>query len=463
MSAVELTALMQAGALSSTEVVTAHLNHIETVNPALNAIVTLTAEHALQLAAQADNRQTAGDELCVLHGLPMAHKDLAQTAGIRTTSGSPLFADNVPTENALVVQRALDAGAITVGKTNTPEFGAGSHTFNEVFGATLNPYDQSRTCGGSSGGAAVSLAAGMVPIADGSDMGGSLRNPASFCNVVGLRPSPGRVPAWPKATAWSHLSTEGPMARSVDDVALLLAAQAGPDARSPIALEGPGTDFLPPVEEPGTSLRIAWAPDLGGLPVDPAVINALAGVPDVFERLGHSVDEACPDLSEAGYVFDMLRAWTFAMGFGHLIDEHGDQMKETVRWNVQRGRDLSIADHMLASKLRNEIYQRTATFFETYDFLLCPVAQVPPFPIETEYIDEINGIQMSTYIEWMRVCTDVTIMNCPAMSVPAGFTDDGLPIGLQIVGPPRHDWELLTIAKQFETATKVASRRPPGM
>jgi len=459
-SAVELTAMMQSGEISSTEVVTAHLEHIDRVNPALNAMVTIVPDHALAMAAAADERQAKGDTLGLLHGLPIAHKDLADTAGIRTTHGSTLLSDGVPTKNALVVQRAIDAGAVTMGKTNTPEFGAGSQTFNDVFGSTKNPFDPSRTCGGSSGGAAVSLAAGMVPLADGSDMGGSLRNPASFCNVVGLRPSPGRVPAWPKAHPWSHLSTEGPMARSVDDVALLLAAQAGPDPRNPIALETPGSHFAPPIGEPTDQLRIAWAPDLGGLPIDPQVTAALAHVPAVFEGLGHRVEAACPDLSEAGAVFDTLRAWSFALGLGDLVEKYGDKAKETVRWNVQRGRDLSMADHMDAWKTRAKLYQRTVDFFQDYDFLLAPVAQVPPFPVETEYITEINGIEMHTYIEWMRVVSDVTIMNVPAISVPAGFSDDGLPIGLQIIAAPRSDLALLAIAKQFESVTRVVERRP---
>ena len=300
----------------------------------------------------------------------------------------------------------------------------------------------------------------MVPLADGSDLGGSLRNPASFCNVVGMRPTPGRVPAWPKATQWTHLSTEGPMARTVEDVALFLAAQAGPDLRSPIALELPGATFAPPLAEPTRQLRIAWAPDLGGLPIDPAVTTALQSVPEVFEGLGHHVEAACLDLSEAGAVFDTLRGWNFSMSLGELHDKHEDQMKETVKWNVKRGRDMEMAEHMQATALHNEIYRRVVTFFEEYDALLCPVAQVPPFEVETEYIREINGIEMKTYIEWMRVCSDVTLMNCPAISVPAAFTEAGLPIGLQIVGPPRDDLALLQIAKQFEAATNVGSRRP---
>lgn len=451
---------MQKGELSSREVVAAHLEQIERVNPEVNAIVTLTAERAMEMAADADQRQVAGEDLGWLHGLPMLHKDLADTAGIRTTHGSPLFAEHVPAENALVVQRAIDAGSVTMGKTNTPEFGAGSQTFNAVFGVTNNPYDLSTTCGGSSGGAATALATGMTPLADGSDMGGSLRNPASFCNVVGIRPSPGRVPAWPKTDAWSYLSTEGPMARSVDDVALLLAAQSGEDSRNPIALEGDGSTFLPPLDPQSEKLRMAWAPDLGGLPIDPQVTAALAGVPEIFVGLGHDVEMACPDLTEAGAVFDTLRAWSFALGLEELVVGREDQFKETLTWNVQRGLDLKMADHMTAWRTRAKILQRVAAFFNEYDALLCPVAPVPPFSHDTEYIEEINGIKMHTYIEWMRVATDVTIMNCPAISVPAGFTESGLPIGLQIVTRPRSDLQLLRIAKQFETATNIGARRP---
>lgn len=460
-SATELASLIRSGELSAREVVGAHLDRVEATNGTLNAVVTLTAEQAMADAAAADEAQARGDALGVLHGLPIAHKDLADTAGVLTTHGSPLLADNVPTTDALVVERAKQAGAISIGKSNTPEFGAGSQTFNEVFGATTNPYDPARTCGGSSGGAAVALAAGMVPLADGSDLGGSLRNPASFCNVVGFRPTPGRVPSWPKADAWTHLSTEGPMARSVEDVALLLSAQAGPDRRSPMALETTGSAFRPPLAEPDAGLRVAWAPDLGGLPIHADVRSALAGVPSVFEDLGHRVSEDVPDLAGAFEIFDTLRAWSFALGLGGLVDKHRDQMKETLIWNVERGRNLTMEQHHRASAAKERLYQRVVEFYSRYDVLLCPVAQVPPFPVETEYPTEIEGHEMTTYIEWMRVCTDVTVMNVPAISVPAGFTDGGLPIGLQIVGPPRGDQLVLQVARQFEQATLVGDRRPP--
>jgi amidase len=459
-TATELAGLMRSGELSSREVVQAHLDRIDDTNGTLNAIVTLTAEQALADADAADAAQANGEPLGVLHGLPIAHKDLADTADVLTTHGSPLMADNVPTADALVVERAKKAGAISIGKSNTPEFGAGSQTFNELFGATTNPYDPTRTCGGSSGGAAVALAAGMVPLADGSDFGGSLRNPASFCNVVGFRPSPGRVPAYPKADAWTFLSTEGPMARTVEDVALLLSAQAGPDPRSPIALETTGSAFRPPLADPDAGLRVAWAPALGGLPIHADVRSALASVPGVFEDLGHHVTEDVPDLSGAFEMFDTLRAWSFALGLGGLMDKHRDQMKETLIWNVERGRNLSMEQHHAASAAKERLYQRVVEFFSRYDVLLCPVVQVPPFPVETEYITEIDGHEMTSYIEWMRACTDVTVMNAPAISVPAGFTEQGLPIGLQVVGPPRGDQRVLQVAHQFEQATRVGERRP---
>src|SRR5213083_118856 len=275
LTAVELAERIRRRDVSVTEVVRAHLAQIERVNPKVNAIVTLTAERALDDARDKDARLARGERPGPLFGLPIAHKDLVPTRGIRTTWGSPIYRDHVPTVDGLIIERLRAAGAVTVGKTNTPEFGAGSQTFNEVFGRTLNPYDPTKTCGGSSGGAAVALACGMVPIADGSDTGGSLRNPASFCNVVGLRPSPGRVPTWPAATAWSTLSVDGPMGRSVADVALMLSALAGPDARSPIALDAAGSRFAAPLDRDVNGVRIAWWKNLGGVPVDRRVRDAV--------------------------------------------------------------------------------------------------------------------------------------------------------------------------------------------
>ncbi len=461
-SAVEQARLVRSGEVSARELLAAHLDRIELVNPALNAIVTLVPEMAADWASAADDRFAAGAEVGPLHGLPVAHKDLELTAGIRTTMGSPLFADHVPTEDALVVERLRAAGAITIGKTNTPEFGAGSQTFNPVFGATRNPYDPSKTCGGSSGGAAVALAACMVPIADGSDLGGSLRNPASFCNVVGLRPSPGRVPAWPTLAPWTTMSTVGPMGRTVADVALQMQAIAGPDPRSPIALSEPGDIFAVELGVDVSGCRVAWSEDLG-LPVDRAVRAALAHVPGVLEALGCDVEAAAPDLRDARDIFQVLRAWQFEVGFGELYDRRGDAMKDTIRWNVEAARRHSMQDHARASVAHARLVDRVRRFFERYDVLALPVSQVPPFDVECEWVTEVDGVVMETYIDWMRSCTDISVTGCPALSVPAGFTPDGLPVGVQFVGRPRGDVDLLRFGYGFEQATRVGDVRPPDV
>jgi amidase len=318
LTATELTERIRSGELSAREVMEAHLARVESLNPRVNAIVTLHAEQATERAREADEAQARGASLGPLHGLPTAHKDLVLTRGVRTTFGSPILRDFVPDQDAIIVERLRDAGAISIGKTNVPEFGAGSQTYNEVFGETLNPYDTSRTCGGSSGGAAVALACGMVPIADGSDMGGSLRNPASFCNVVALRPAPGRVPAWPVELGWAPLSVLGPMARTVPDVALMLSAIAGPDPRSPIALTEPGAHFARPLERDFAGVRVAWSRNLGELPVDRRVIAAIEPRLPVLEDLGCTVEPGAPDFSGADRVFKVWRAWTFHASLGRL-------------------------------------------------------------------------------------------------------------------------------------------------
>jgi amidase len=462
LSATQLARLLAAGEVSAREVLAAHLDRIEAVNPSLNALVTLTPERAQDAAAAADERLARGEALGPLHGLPVAHKDLVATAGIRTTLGSPLFADWAPDVDGLVVTRARAAGAITVGKTNTPEFGAGSHTFNAVFGITRNPWDPARTCGGSSGGAAVALAAGMVPLADGSDLGGSLRNPAGYCNVVGLRPSPGRVPTWPSSNPWGTMSVEGPMGRTVADVALFLSVLAGPDDRSPTSLETPGAAFGAPLSrESLAGLRIAWSDDLGGLPVDPEVRSALAPVPALLESLGARVMAAHPPLAAADEVFETLRAHQFEAGFGALYDRAANQMKPTVRWNIEAGRALSGPDVGRAEVRRGEVFGAMAAFFASVDLLATLVSQVPPFPVETEYPVEVDGVAMGSYIEWMRSCSRLTVTGCPALSIPAAFTAGGLPVGLQLVAPYRSERLLLEAAHVIEVALGLTSRRPP--
>jgi amidase len=459
-TAAELVRRIREKELTAREVMEAHLSQIERLNPQLNAIVTLHPDRALEGAEAADARQARGEALGPLHGLPVAHKDLVMTRGIRTTFGSRLFRNFVPAQDDLIVERLEAAGAVTIGKTNTPEFGAGSQTYNEVFGETRNPYDTSKTCGGSSGGAATALAAGMLPIADGSDMGGSLRNPGNFCNVVGLRPSPGRVPMYPAQLAWSGLMVQGPMARTVRDTALMLSAIAGPDPRSPIAIAEPGARFAAPLERDLRGVRIAWSRDLGGLPVDSRVTRAIEAQRHVFESLGCVIEEAEPDFCDADEIFKVLRAWTFALGFGAAGDDVLEQLKETVVWNIEQGRRLTAAQVGEAEIRRAQLYHRVRGFMEEHEFLVLPVNQVPPFDVKQRYVTEIAGQKMETYIDWMKSCYYITVTGHPAISVPCGFTPEGLPVGVQIVGRHQDDLGVLQLAHAFEEATGFWKRRP---
>jgi amidase len=438
----------------------AHLTQIEAVNPHVNAIVTLLPEQAMEWAKEADERQARSKEIGPLHGLPIAHKDLVPTKGIRTTFGSPIYADFVPEQDDLIIERLRGAGAITIGKTNTPEFGAGSQTFNEVFGATLNPYDTTKTCGGSSGGAAVALASGMIPIADGSDTGGSLRNPANFCNVVGFRPSPGRVPSWPKDMGWFPISVQGPMGRTVEDVALMLTAMAGPDSRSPIAIQEPASRFAEPLERDFKGVRIAWSRDFGELPIDPRTTTAIDSQRAAFESIGCVIEDGEPDFTGADEAFKTLRAFAFENKFTPLLDEHRDKIKETIIWNVEAGQQQSGPDIARAEVLRTRLYQRVREFMDTYEFLILPVSQVPPFDVTQPYITEINGVEMGTYIDWMKSCYYISAIGLPAISMPCGFTPDGLPVGVQIVGRHQDDFGVLQLAYAFQQATEIWKESP---
>lgn len=459
-TAVDLVHKIRSKELSVREVMEAHLAQIERVNPRVNAIVTLVAEQALEKADLADKALASGDSSGPLFGLPVAHKDLADTAGIRTTYGSPIYKDHVPTRDVLIVERLKKAGAITVGKTNTPEFGAGSQTFNQVFGATANPYDVTKTCGGSSGGAAVALASGMVPIADGSDLGGSLRNPANFCNVVGFRTSAGRVPVWPTLAGWYSLSVHGPMARTVSDVALMLSAIAGPDPRVPIALTEPGAKFNQPLERDFSGTKVAWSKDLGSFPVDPRTTAVLESQRSTFSDIGCMVEENEPDFRDADEVFKVLRAWVFEIGHRAHIKNHRDQLKQSVIWNTEAGQALTGPQIGDAEVKRTELYHRVREFLEEYEFLILPVSQVPPFDITQEYITEINGVQMETYLDWMKSCYFITVTGLPAISIPCGFTEEGLPVGIQIVGRHQDELGVLQMAYAFEQATQVWKQRP---
>ncbi|MBB4704743.1 amidase [Sphaerisporangium siamense] len=456
--ATETLALLRAREVSAVEVAEASLRRVEEVNGRVNAIVTVTADLALARARALDDALARGEEPGPLHGLPIAYKDLTDTAGVRTTYGSPLFADHVPGSDALVVRRAKAAGAVTIGKTNTPEFGTGSHTVNAVFGATRNPYDLTRSAGGSSGGSAAALAAGMVALADGSDMGGSLRNPASFCNVVGLRPTPGRVPDHSPTAAWFSLGVAGPMARTVADAALLMSVISGFAPTSPFAVREDGSLFAGPLECDLSGLRVAYSPDLGGLPVDPRTAAVTARAPEVLAGLGARVERADLDLSGAEDAFRVLRAWHYLNAFGGLP---ADQLGANVAWNVDQGRRVTAADLARAERLRSLLFHRAGAFFDAYDVLVAPVSQVPPFPVEEPYVTEVAGTPMPDYLAWMRSAYWISVLHAPAASVPCGFTPEGLPVGVQIIARPWADLTVLKVAHTFEQATRHSARRPP--
>lgn len=455
-SARAMVAAVQQRRISARELLELHLERIAQRNPELTAIVSLDADRARTGADAADSYQAGGGRLGALHGLPYAPKDTHATAGWRTTYGSPLFADHVPDEDELIVERVRRAGVVLLGKTNVPEFAAGSHTFNPVFGTTRNPHDPSRSAGGSSGGAAAALASGMVPLADGSDMGGSLRNPASFCGVVGLRPSLGRVPEWPLYNQWETTSVGGPMARSVDDLALLLGVLAGPDPRAPHALGEPGRVFAQPLPT-GTGamsgLRVAVSVDLGGaFAVDREVADVVEDAADLMARTGALVERAHPDLAEADDTFRTLRAWHLQAKLGPLLARHPDGIKRSLADNIRLGEQLTGADVARAYTQRTTLAERMRLFFERYDVLALPVSQVPPFPAEQEYPTEIDGRPMASYLDWMRSAYLITVTGCPAIAVPAGRTAGGLPVGVQLVAPHGADRRLLEVAAAFEAA-----------
>ncbi|WP_405151653.1 amidase [Sphaerisporangium sp. NBC_01403] len=457
LSATEMLGLLRDGQISAVELTEAHLRRIDEVNGEVNAVVTLVADQALAEARRLDDDFAHGRPRGPLHGLPIAYKDLTDTAGIRTTYGSTLFADHVPDADALVVRRARAAGAITVGKTNTPEFGTGSHTVNEVFGPTRNPYDLTRSAGGSSGGAAAALASGMVPLADGSDMGGSLRNPASFCNVVGLRPTPGRVPDASATSAWFTLGVAGPLARTVGDAALLMSVISGFAPTSPFAVREDGSAFAGSLECDMAGLRVAWSPDLGGLPVDPETAAVTARAPGVLAGLGAKVEQVELDLSDAEDAFRTYRAWYYASAFGDLP---AGQVGPNVAWNVERGREVTGAGLARAERLRSRLFQRMNAFFDDHDVLIAPVSQVPPFPVDQPYVTEVAGTPMPDYLAWMRSAYWISVLHAPAASVPCGFTPGGLPVGVQIVGRPWEDLTVLRVAHAFERATGHGARHP---
>jgi len=460
LSAIEMARLIRTKKLSAREALSAHLKQIERVNPKVNAIVTLVPEMAAAAASKADEMQAHKETSGLLHGLPVAHKDLLETRGIRTTFGSPLFKDFIPTEDNIVVERMRLAGAIIIGKTNTPEFGAGSQTFNKVFGATRNPYDLTKTCGGSSGGSAVSLACGLAPVVSGSDTGGSLRNPAGFCNVAGFRPSIGRVPNPKAAFAWSTLSTSGCLGRSVADLAYVLSTIAGPDSRSPLSINDPGEFFARPLDRSFKDVRVAWFKDLGGVPFDPRVRAVVDGHRKTFESLGCIVDQAEPDFAPAEIAFRVLRALASANAYGAQLHDHPDAFKDTLKGEIEEGLRLTGTDVARAENAHGQLWRAFQAFLEKYEYFVLPTTQLPPFDVDTPYPTEIAGVKFDNYIDWMKSCWYISATGNPAASVPGGFTPEGLPVGVQIVGRNKADFSVLQMAHAFEQATGFGKKRP---
>jgi amidase len=460
--ATRLAALIRARKVSPLEVMRAVLERIERVNPALNAYCTVATDQALAAARAATRVMTRSAKLAPLHGIPVSIKDLTPTRGIRTTWGSKIFEDHVPDADGLIVERLKAAGAIVIGKTNTPEYGAGANTFNAVFGATRNPWNPRLTCGGSTGGGAVALATGMGPLAQGSDLGGSLRIPAAFCGVVGMRPSPGLVPVYPVVTAWDSLSVQGPMARTVGDLALMLSVIAGPDPRSPISYLVDRRTFTAAVRGPSLSgARIAWSADLGITPVDDEIRRVTTAATRVLRRLDARVDEAHPDFTGLLDVVLASRGLSMVARHEDKLPKWRDVMQENLVKNIEHGLGLRASELGRAERLRTELWERVRRFQERYDFIVTPTTAIPPFPVETIYPREINGVPMQNYIQWVLLTYAFTVVGLPAISVPCGFTRDGLPVGLQIVGRWRDDASVLRAASAFEAAAPWADHRPP--
>ena len=454
----ELSGLLASRKISSRELLDATLAQIDRVNPTLNAIVTLDREGAYANADAIDARRAAGKPTSPLAGLPIAMKDLEPVKGMRTTMGSPILKDWVPDYDSLMVERYRLHGLTLLGKTNTPEFGLGSQTFNAVFGATKNPWDVTKTCGGSSGGAAVSVATGMLPFADGSDMGGSLRNPANFCGVVGLRPSPGRVPTYPSINLWGTLGVLGPIARTAEDAAWLLSIQAGDDPRAALGRCGDPTMFREPLDRDFKGARIAWSPSLGGLPVESGVRDALKQSLKRFEAIGAIVEEAEPDLEIADNAFQVQRALNLINSLGGHYKNHKALLKDTAVWNIEQGLKLTGAQVAEAQMQQSKCFERMQRFLTKYDYFICPVNQVLPFDINTPYPMEIDGVKLETYLDWMKSACRITMTSHPAASAPVAFAANGLPVGMQIVGHFGCELEVLQLvhAVQLPLAQRIA-------
>ncbi|NNE82889.1 MAG: amidase [Alphaproteobacteria bacterium] len=458
LSAREAVGLLRAGEVSPVEMVDAAADRIAAVDGDVNAMPILSLDKAREQAKSLVSPDDPGPGW--LAGLPVAVKDLNEVAGVRTTFGSPIFADHVPDQDEISVAHLRRSGAVFLGKSNTPEFGAGANTFNEVFGQTLNPWNTALTCGGSSGGSAVALATGMAWLATGSDLGGSLRTPASFCSIVGMRPSPGRVAHGPGRNPFQMLSVDGPMGRTVGDVALMLDAEVGRNPRDPISLETPEASFQDAVDAPRAPARIGFTRDLGIGPVDPEVADICTAAAARFADAGTIVEEAAPDCHDILDIFQALRAALFVGVRAPLLEQYRDQLKPEMIWNIEKGMAQSTGDVGQAWVAQGALYQRLMTWFETYDLLALPTAIVPPFDVNRRYLDRLGDHVFDNYIDWVYVAYPATLTSSPAISVPCGFTASGLPVGLQLIGKPRGEAELLSFAAKLEEILALGKLTP---
>lgn len=457
-SAVTIVEKLRNGTVSPLDLLDALEARIAEVDSAVNALPTLCLERARVRARKLMERPV--EERGRLAGLPVPIKDLTEVEGVRTTYGSPIFKDHVPERSDILVRQLEEEGGVIYAKSNTPEFGAGANTFNEVFGATRNPWNTSRSAAGSSGGAAVALATGMAWVAHGSDLGGSLRNPASFCGIVGMRPSPGRVAKDPGNKVDDILGVEGPMARTVEDLALLLDAMCGEYPEDPVSLPRPQMSFLDAARKPPRLKRVAFSVDLGITPVDPEVAEICRRAARRFAELGVEVVDAHPDLGEAHHAFQTLRAAKFAAAHAHKLKDCPDLLKPEVIWNIEKGLNLSVEEIVKAETQRREMIARTLAFFGDYDLLMTPATIVPPYPVEQRYVAECAGTAFDNYIEWLAIAYAITLTTAPALSLPCGFTAEGLPVGLQIVARPRGEAFLLGTAAQLEKLLDIGTGTP---
>jgi len=469
LDAAALSRAIKAKQFSCLEVMKAYLDQIERLNPLVNAIVSLLPrDDLLEQARTRDAQLARGEYLGWMHGFPHAVKDLEPTRGIRTTKGSPLFKNFFPRDDSIMVERIRRAGAILIGKTNVPEFGLGSQTYNPVFGTTLNAYDQSKTCGGSSGGAAVALALRMLPVADGSDHGGSLRNPAAWNNIFGFRTSPGRVPSQWFEVFIPTISVHGPMARSVPDLAMFLSVIAGYDERTPLSIRQDPAEFAAPLGRGFKGTRIGWVGDFGGkIPFEPGVLELCESSLKVFESLGCSVETVTLEypIEQVWQSWLKLRGWQIA---SELRMQHADpaqraMMKPEVQWEIENGLNTTVIEVAHASRVRTAWYHSVVRFFEKYDFMIAPAGQVFPFDAMTHWPKEVAGVAMDTYHRWMQVMIPISMSGCPALCVPAGFNDRGLPMGVQIVGPNHAEMACMQLAHAYDQATNWVTKRPPPL